>query len=64
MPLLTMRISIRALFIMLATRDLDPHLFWVDGKGKVTCYESARDFALAPVSLSYPVPCRDLDWQQ
>lgn len=47
-----------------AIRDLDPQLFWVDGKGKVTCYESARDFAPAPVSLSYPVPCLDLDWQQ
>lgn len=50
--------------IPVAIRDLDPHLFWVDGRGKVTCYESARDFAPAPVSLSYPVPCRDLDWQQ
>jgi len=50
--------------IPVAIRDLDPQLFWVDGKGKVTCYESARDFTPTPVSLSYPVPCRDLDWQQ
>ena len=47
-----------------AIGDLDPQLFWVDGKGRVTCYESARDFTPVPVSLSYPVPCRDLTWQQ
>lgn len=47
-----------------AIRDLDPQLFWVDGKGKVTCYDSARKFTPVPVSLSYPVPCRGLDWQQ
>ena len=50
--------------IPVAIGDLDPQLFWVDGKGKVTCYDSARDFTPAPVSLSYPVPCLDLDWQQ
>jgi murein DD-endopeptidase MepM/ murein hydrolase activator NlpD len=49
--------------IPVAIRDLDPQLFWFDGKGKVTCYESARDFTPTPVSLSYPVPCRDLNWQ-
>ncbi len=50
--------------IPVAIRDLDPQLFWVDGKGEVTCYQSARDFTPTPVSLSYPVPCRDLNWQQ
>jgi len=80
MLVLTRCISITALFILLATSGcsiyekyghgriarskLDPQLFWVDGKGKVTCYESARDFTPTPVSLSYPVPCRDLNWQQ
>jgi len=49
---------------MLATSDFDPQLFWVDGKGWVTCYESARDFTPVPVSLSCPVHCRDLDCQQ
>ncbi len=49
---------------MLATSDFDPQLFWVDGKGRVSCYESARDLTPVPVSLSYPVPCRDLIWQQ
>ena len=50
--------------IPVAIRDLDPQLFWVDGKGRITCYKSTRDFAPVPVSLSYPVPCRDLTWQQ
>ncbi len=46
-----------------AIRDLDPQLYWVDGAGKITCYDSSREFASTTTSLTYPVPCRDLDWQ-
>jgi hypothetical protein len=62
MPVLTMRIAITALFIMLVTSGCS--IYEKYGLGKVTCYESARDFTPTPVSLSYPVPCRDLNWQQ
>ena len=46
-----------------AIRDIDPQGYWVDGVGKITCYDSARDFNPSPASLTYPVPCRDVDWQ-
>ncbi len=62
MPVLTMRISITALFIMLATSGCS--IYEKYGLGKVTCYGSVRDFTPTPVSLSYPVPCRNLNWQQ
>jgi murein DD-endopeptidase MepM/ murein hydrolase activator NlpD len=42
---------------------LDPQLFWVDGPGRVTCYRSGHDFPLSPARLTYPVPCRGIDWQ-
>lgn len=41
---------------------LDPQLFWVDGIGRVTCFERGRDYTETPVRLTYPVPCRGLDW--
>ena len=41
---------------------LDPQLFWVDGVGRVTCFDRGRDYPDAPVRLTYPVPCRGVDW--
>jgi murein DD-endopeptidase MepM/ murein hydrolase activator NlpD len=38
---------------------LDPQAYWVDGVGRVTCFERGRDFL--PSRLTYPVPCRGLD---
>ncbi len=46
-----------------AVRFLDPQLFWVDGKGKITCYDKHREWAAEPVALSYPVPCLGMEWQ-
>lgn len=46
-----------------AIRDLDPQLYWVNGAGKITCYDSSREYSPAPVSLTYPVPCRSLVWR-
>ena len=42
---------------------LDPQHYWVDGAGRVACYERARDFAAMPGLLTYPVPCLGLDWR-
>ena len=39
-----------------AVGQLDPQGFWIDGVGRVTCFDAARDFASA--RLTYPVPCR------
>jgi hypothetical protein len=47
-----------------ATRFLDPQLFWVDGVGKITCYDSNRDWIESPVALTYPVPCRGVEWNE
>ena len=41
---------------------LDPQLFWIDGVGRVTCYQRDRDYPAAPVRLTYPVPCRGVGW--
>ena len=41
---------------------LDPQIFWADGSGKITCYVRDRKWKATPVTLSYPVPCRDLEW--
>ena len=40
---------------------LDPQRFWVDGVGRVTCFERGREYVEAPVRLTYPVPCRGSD---
>jgi len=37
---------------------LDPQGYWVDGVGRVTCFDAARDYSPAPPRLTYPVPCR------
>lgn len=41
----------------------DPQLFWVDGVGKISCYDRARDYPATPAALTYPVPCRGQAWQ-
>ena len=44
-------------------RVLDPQLFWVDGAGRVTCFDKAHDWPRTPVTLTYPVPCQGQAWQ-
>jgi murein DD-endopeptidase MepM/ murein hydrolase activator NlpD len=36
---------------------VNPHRFWADGAGIVTCFDSSRQWADAPVKTTYPVPC-------
>jgi murein DD-endopeptidase MepM/ murein hydrolase activator NlpD len=40
---------------------LDPQAYWVDGVGRITCFDRRRDFSPTPLRLTYPVPCRGLD---
>lgn len=42
---------------------LDPQHHWIDGAGLITCFDRGRKYAAKPVRLTYPVPCRDLEWQ-
>lgn len=37
---------------------MDPHLFWVEGVGRVTCFEPGRKIPLSPFRTTYPVVCR------
>ncbi|MEQ9037122.1 MAG: M23 family metallopeptidase [Silicimonas sp.] len=39
-------------------RPVDPHLFWADGTGKVTCLRKDQAYDANPIRLTYPVPCR------
>lgn len=47
-----------------AIRDIDPQRYWVDGPGKISCYDSGLEYKSTPASLTYPVPCRGVDWRQ
>lgn len=47
-----------------AGSQLDAQLFWVDRVGKMTCYDSNRDWIESPVALTYPVPCRGVEWNE
>ena len=47
----------------IAVEYLDPQLLWVEGVGRVTCFDRAREYASAPLRLTYPVPCRGLAWE-
>jgi murein DD-endopeptidase MepM/ murein hydrolase activator NlpD len=42
---------------------LDPQRYWVGGVGRVTCYARGGDFAPLRGLLTYPVPCRGVDWR-
>jgi murein DD-endopeptidase MepM/ murein hydrolase activator NlpD len=44
-------------------QPLNPHRFWMDGVGVVTCFDSSRQYADLPFRTTYPVPCRGVDWQ-
>jgi murein DD-endopeptidase MepM/ murein hydrolase activator NlpD len=43
--------------------SVNPHRFWVDGIGVITCYDSTRQWSDIPFRTTYPVPCREVDWQ-
>lgn len=48
----------------IAESQLDLQLFWVDRLGKITCYDGNRDWIESPVALTYPVPCRGVEWNE
>ena len=43
--------------------SMNPHWFWVDGIGVITCYDSTRQWSDTPFRTTYPVPCLGVDWQ-
>ncbi len=42
---------------------VNPNLFWVDGIGRVTCFDINREWPQSSFKITYPVPCIDVDWQ-
>ncbi len=42
---------------------VNPHLFWVNGPGRVTCFNVNQDWPESGFSTTYPVPCLNTDWQ-
>ena len=43
--------------------SVNPHRFWVDGIGIITCYDINKQWPDTPFQTTYPVPCREVDWQ-
>lgn len=41
-------------------RVVNPHLYWVDGPGYVTCFDPRIDYPAQPFRITHPVLCRDL----
>jgi len=41
----------------------NPHKFWADGVGIVTCFEKGRQRPDRPFQTTYPVPCLGVAWQ-
>ena len=39
-------------------KAVDPHLYWVGGIGKVSCFEPGSDYEVSPIRLTYPTLCR------
>jgi murein DD-endopeptidase MepM/ murein hydrolase activator NlpD len=39
------------------SEPLNPHKFWVDGAGIVTCFEPGRELPDMPFKTTFPVPC-------
>lgn len=41
----------------------NPHAFWADGIGVVTCFDINARYNDEVLHATYPVPCRDVPWQ-
>jgi len=40
------------------TTPLNPHRFWFDGQGVVTCFDETKEYPDIPFRTTYPVPCK------
>jgi murein DD-endopeptidase MepM/ murein hydrolase activator NlpD len=48
----------------IAINVLDPQRYWIKGVGRVTCFEINTHYPVAPIALTYPVPCNGVPWAQ
>lgn len=37
---------------------VDPQLYWLDGPGRVSCFDPDRPIPALPLRITYPTPCR------
>lgn len=42
--------------------SVNPHRFWAEGAGVVTCFDVDRSWPEQPFQITYPVPCRGVAW--
>ena len=45
------------------SKSLNPHRYWMDGAGIVTCFDSSKHYTDNSFRTTYPVPCLGVDWQ-
>ncbi len=62
-PHLHYEIRVGSKFDQFLFGPMNPHRFWVDGVGVVTCFNKNRQWTDKPFRTTYPVPCRGVDWQ-
>ncbi len=43
--------------------NVNPHKYWFDGKGIVTCFDSNKNFDTEGFKITYPVPCMEAKWR-
>jgi murein DD-endopeptidase MepM/ murein hydrolase activator NlpD len=43
--------------------SVNPHKFWAEGVGRVTCFEKGQNWPDQPFQTTYPVPCLGLAWR-
>ena len=47
----------------IAIKVVDPQRYWINGIGRVTCFEINAIYPAVPVALTYPVPCNGGSWK-
>ena len=45
-------------------KAVNPHLYWVDGPGIVTCFDVSRDWPQGSFRATYPLPCVNTVWRR
>lgn len=43
--------------------SMNPHRFWAEGVGIVTCFDKNRQWFDLPFNTTYPVPCKGVEWE-
>jgi murein DD-endopeptidase MepM/ murein hydrolase activator NlpD len=46
-----------------ASTPLNPHRFWMQGVGVITCFDASKQWPDKPFRSTYPVPCKGKEWR-